>query len=137
MYLCKQLPHPNLTVEVLLIEQQEIRCEDGKGSWRRHGVSILDRQLLSVQEVIRLSSLSDFAALLPPELDSEFTNSEIAAATGVRRRTAQAMTYSLRQMGALQVVGKRGREQLVNRSEEIGIVGATRPGSSGDRATAS
>jgi hypothetical protein len=40
--------HPNLTLEVLLIREEEIRHADGKGSWRRRGVSIIDHRLLEI-----------------------------------------------------------------------------------------
>ncbi|MCK5593349.1 hypothetical protein KAI31_04555, partial [Candidatus Bathyarchaeota archaeon] len=32
----------NFSLEVLMIEEEEIRCNNGKGSWRRKGVSIKD-----------------------------------------------------------------------------------------------
>ena len=42
--------HPRLTVEVVFIREREIRCDDGRGSWRRRGVSIVDRGLTEVYE---------------------------------------------------------------------------------------
>src|SRR3954469_9225167 len=31
------LLHPRFSVEVVLVKEEEMRCEDGKGSWRRKG----------------------------------------------------------------------------------------------------
>ncbi len=33
----------NFSLEVLLIEEEEVRCNDGGGSWRRRGVSVKDK----------------------------------------------------------------------------------------------
>ena len=52
--------HPNLTVEAVLITDKEIRCDDGKGSWRRRGVSIVDRVLVDVLETKAFHSAKDF-----------------------------------------------------------------------------
>lgn len=37
-------------IEILYTREKEMRCNDGKGSWRRRGVSIIERQLLKVDE---------------------------------------------------------------------------------------
>ena len=42
----------NLSLEVLMIEDEEIRCLDGKGSWRRRGISIKDRKLIKIFEKV-------------------------------------------------------------------------------------
>ena len=34
----------NFSLEVLLIEEEEIRCNDDKGSWRRRGVRVKDEK---------------------------------------------------------------------------------------------
>lgn len=104
------LLHPNFTVEAVLVADEEIRCADGKGSWRRGGVSILDRKLVEVLETRVFQTREDYAALLPKELSGEFTNRELAEAAGISLSLARKMTYTLRGAGVLQEVGKRGRE---------------------------
>ena len=47
---------------------------------------------------------------LPKELDECFTNKVLALKLGVSVRLAQKMTYCLRKMGAISIVGKRGNE---------------------------
>ena len=35
-------------IEILHIQEEEVRCNDGKGSWRRKGISIVERRLVKV-----------------------------------------------------------------------------------------
>jgi len=108
--------HPNLTLQVLLTHEEEIWRDDGQGSWRRKGWSIIDRHLLQVAAVTELKSAFDLLALLPADLPRPFSNSDIAQKlTGSKRartRLAQQMTYTLRQLGAIEVVGKSGNSHL-------------------------
>ncbi|MDH5688945.1 MAG: hypothetical protein OEZ48_13940, partial [Candidatus Bathyarchaeota archaeon] len=63
----------NFSMEVLMIDEEEIWCADGKGSWRRRGVSIKDRKLLDVVERVRFVERGDFLRFLPSDLDQPFT----------------------------------------------------------------
>jgi hypothetical protein len=109
--------HPNLTLELALCAIDEIRCDDGRGRWRRKGVSILDQELLNVLNTVRLTHLADFVALLPEGLAEPFTNRALAEAAGIRLRLAQRVTYALRRMGALRQVGVDGRAHLYRRAQ--------------------
>ncbi|HHX42965.1 MAG TPA: hypothetical protein GX714_03115, partial [Chloroflexi bacterium] len=104
--------HPHFALEVLLTREEEVRCDDGQGSWRRQGWSIVDRRLLGVDARIRLDSAADLCALLPTDLPQPFTTQDLATALGIRRRLAQQMAYCLREMGAIAVVGRKGRAWL-------------------------
>jgi len=50
----------NFSLEVLLIEEEEVRCNDGRGSWRRRGVSVQDRKLLNVFDRVVFEDSQDF-----------------------------------------------------------------------------
>jgi len=106
------LSHPNLTIEVLLTQQDEILCNDGAGSWRRRGWSLVDQRLLKVVDQLRLDSPADYNALLPSPLDQPFSNRELAEALGCRIGLAQKITFTLRKIGCLSVAGKRGNAFL-------------------------
>jgi hypothetical protein len=41
---------PNLSLEILLIDAEEILINDGKGSWRRKYWSVQDKRLLTISE---------------------------------------------------------------------------------------
>ncbi len=100
--------HPNLTIDVLMTDEEEVRRFDGNRSWRRRGWVVVERRLLEVTDRIQLSTPADWISLLPVDLPFPFTTADLASAIGRPRRTAQQMAYCLREMGALEVVGKRG-----------------------------
>ena len=100
--------HPNLSIEVLLTDEEEVRRFDGNGSWRRRGWAVVERRLLDVTGRLELTTPADWLSLLPTDLPVPFTTAELASAIGRPRRTAQQMAYCLREMGALDVVGKQG-----------------------------
>jgi hypothetical protein len=99
----------NFMLEVLLIEEEEVRCDDGRGSWRRRGVSIRDHRLLRVVDSVLFSSRKDYLRFLPGGLVEPFTSRQLSEASGFSLRLARRVTYVLRRMGALRVVGKEGR----------------------------
>ena len=54
----------NFSFEVLFIEEEELRCNDGKGSWRKKGISTKDRRLLSVLDTVTFENRQDFLRFL-------------------------------------------------------------------------
>ena len=112
VHLPSLMNHENFSFEVLLIEEEETRCNDGKGSWRRKGVSTKDRKLLKVFESVIFEDKADFLKVLPDDLDEFFTNKILAKKMGVSLRLAQKITYCLRKMNVLTIVGKKRRELI-------------------------
>jgi hypothetical protein len=110
-----QILHPNFSLEALLIRDEEIWIDDGKGSWRRKHWSIQDRRLVGIERSIVLSTVDDFAALLPANLPDSFDSGELAKAIKQQRALAQKMAYCLRALGVIQVTAKRGRALLYSR----------------------
>jgi hypothetical protein len=84
------LDHPNLTLEVLLIEEEQLRESGGRGERK-----IMDRRLRAVRAWRRFEDVSDLSALLPVTLPSTWTTADLAEAAGITRRLAQAMAYCL------------------------------------------
>jgi hypothetical protein len=103
---------PGFALEVVLVQEEEVRRKDGKGSWRRKGWSIHDRRLLAVDEQIPLSFPSTYRGLVPAELSEPFTSHDLSQALTLPRRLAQQMAYCLRKMSVLDVVGKRRNAYL-------------------------
>ena len=108
--------HPNFTLEVLIVEVEELRCADGRGSWRRRGVSIVDTRLLEVCDRRLFRTAADFARLLPQHLEEPFTNRTLAAAGAMPASLAGMTTYTLRRIGAIELVGRRNRAYLFART---------------------
>jgi hypothetical protein len=103
--------HPNLTLEALLIREEQVWRDDGQGSWRRDRWSLADRRLVGVARSVVLNDPADYLALLPP-LPSPFTNADLAQAKGWNRYLAGKATYALRAMGLVALAEKRGRTNL-------------------------
>jgi hypothetical protein len=104
--------HPGFSMEVVFTREEELWRDDGRGSWRRKRWSIADRRLLAVVEQIVFETPDDFRVLLPDGLPEPFTTADLAAMRGSSRGLAQKMTFCLRQMGILDIVGKRGNALL-------------------------
>lgn len=109
------IAHPNLTLEVLLTREEEVRRFDGDRAWRRKGWVIEERRLIEVAERHAFDSPAALASLLPEGLPPEFTTADLAAALHCRRRLAQQMTYCLREIGVIGMVGKDGNAILYSR----------------------
>ncbi len=106
------LAHPNFSLEVLLVKEEEVRRADGRGSWRRKGVSIVDRRLVAVVHQQLFTRPDDLRSLLPADLPQPFTNQDLARRLGIPDRLAGRMTYCLRKLNIIEQTGKRGRAGL-------------------------
>jgi hypothetical protein len=108
------IPHmigeENFSLEVLFIDEEEVRCDDGKGSWRRRGVSIIERRLLKVNDRILFQTKADYLKILPDNLNGVFTNRELARLATISIRTARQITYCLRKSGVIRLAEKKRRE---------------------------
>jgi hypothetical protein len=103
---------PNFSIEVLFTQEEEVWRDDGKGSWRRKGWSIVDRRLIRVLERVNLTNPQDFRQLLPAKLPVPFNSQDLALTLKLPRSLAQKMIYCLREMEVLEVVGKQGKGWL-------------------------
>ena len=112
VYLPHLILHLGFSVEVLLIHEEVVLRDDGKGSWRRKFWSVHDRKLLDVVERRTFRTPADYLGILPPDLPTPFTNQDLAAALKCRPNLAQKITYTFRRAGLLTVTGKRGNAFL-------------------------
>ena len=113
----KLIAHPNFSLEVLLIREEEIRRHAPGKAWRRRGWLRCERRLLDVMESRVFRGPGDLAALLPKGLDEPFTTATLAQAAKIPRRLAQQMVYCLREMGEIQITGKKGNSLFYVRQD--------------------
>jgi len=109
------LDHPNLRLDVLMVQAEEFwRAHDkgGKRGWRRGGWIIHDRRLLAVVACHTFTENAHLATLLPEGLPDPFTTADLAARAKLPRRLAGQMAYCLREMCQIQTVGKLGNSWL-------------------------
>lgn len=107
----------NFSLEVLFIDEEEVRCDDGKGSWRRRGASIKERRLLQVNGRILFQKKTDYLKMLPDSLNQVFTNRELAKLAKIPVGTARQMTYCLRKSNIIRIAEKNGRELTFQKVE--------------------
>jgi len=101
------LSHPNLSLEVLLIDEEQLR-----GPRRGLRARVLERRLRVVRRSRRFDEVGELLELLPVGLEEPWTTAGLAASTGIRRRTAQAMAYCLKANELIVEVGRdRGGSQ--------------------------
>jgi len=109
------LAEANFSLEVLLIQEEELRRHEASRAWRRRGWVTYERRLLQVVGRRLFETPADVVALLPDTLAEPFTTSDLAVALARPRRLAQRMAYCLREMGAIAPQGKRGNAVLYAR----------------------
>jgi hypothetical protein len=103
------LSHPNFTLEIALIEEEEIRRPDAEKGWRRGGFVIEERRLVDVLETVELDSPEELLRLLPEGLPDPFTTADLADGLGRSRHLAREVAYCIRVSGAVETVGRDKR----------------------------
>jgi hypothetical protein len=100
--------HPNLTIDLALIQAEEEWRFDGSRGWRRKGWVVEERRLLGVLDVVSIDSPTELLGIIPPDLPAEFTTADLAVTMRCTRRLAQQAAYCLRQAGCIEMVDKQG-----------------------------
>jgi hypothetical protein len=98
----------NLSIEIALAAIAEERVMDGKGSWRRKGVSIQDRRLLEVRDTVCLEKPCDYLRFIPFTRKDDFTVALLGEKAGISTGLAGKALYVLSKIGIVRRVGKKG-----------------------------
>jgi hypothetical protein len=109
------LKNPNLSIELLLIEEEEVRRFDGIRGWRRKGWVTEERKLLRVVDRRIFNTPADMHDFIPVTLVEPFSVADLATAIDINKKLAQKMVYCLREMGCVTPVGKRANAILYTR----------------------
>jgi hypothetical protein len=102
------LAHPNLSVELLMTHEEEVRELQPGQAWRRNGWVVVERRLVEVVKRLLIRDAVELRGLLPPGLPRSFTTGHLAEKLGIRRDLAQKMAYCLRESGVIETVGIQG-----------------------------
>jgi hypothetical protein len=114
IYFTRVFPHPNLYLEVPLVDVDEFRYP-GHGRRRRHrknDFQVQDRVLTQIRETHRFHTALDLARMIPSGLPRPFHTGHLAEKLGVQRWMAQRVAYCYRHMGTVKHVGKQGNANL-------------------------
>ena len=109
------LAHPNLTLEVVMTVEEEVRAVNAGRRRRRRGWGSLDRRLVDVVATHTIASMADLFAMLDAALPEQFTATDIAAAMKLPRRLGGQAAYCFRVGGVSEVCAKRGNALVYRR----------------------
>ena len=97
---------PGVTVELALVDADEIRFKDGKGSrWRRR-MSVHDRRMTAFHRKIRLKKPADYFRFVPFKKDEKFTSALLGKKAGIDVNLARKTLYVLTKIGVVEKAGK-------------------------------
>ena len=105
------LAHPNFSLEVLMIREEEVRRYDRRRKRRRKDWVVEGRRLVEVLDRRLFVESADWLAFVPNELQS-FTTKDLATIADTRRDLAQKMAYCLRHARMIELIGRQGRANL-------------------------
>jgi ribosomal protein S25 len=100
---------PGLIIEIAMIDAVEIRVNDGKGSWRRKGVSIKDRTMTAFHERIILKKPTDYLRFVPIKRHEELSSRLLSEKVGIHITLARKTLYVLVKLGILEKTGKKSK----------------------------
>jgi len=103
---------PGLSIEIVLTDIVEKRVRDGKGSWRRKGVSIFDRELETWHESILLEKPKDYRRFVPFKKNEVFTSTLLTERVGITMDLAGKALYVLTKLNVVKRTGKKGHSWL-------------------------
>ena len=112
VFLSELAKDENFSFEILLIEEEEERCNDGRGSWRRRGISIKNRKLLRVFENVVFADIQSYHRFLPFKRNEIFTNRLLSNKLGVSLRLARKISYCLRKMELIELYCRKKKKYL-------------------------
>jgi hypothetical protein len=115
---------PGLTIELVLVDILETRVQDGKGSWRRKGVSITGRELAACRGTVSFTSVTDYRRFIPFGEEEEFTSGDLKEKARIQGPLAAKTLYVLAKMGLVKRVGKKGKfwkYKLGSEDEELRV----------------
>lgn len=113
------LAHPNLTLEVVITVEEEVRVPDERRNRRRGGWTTVDRRLVEIVEIHRIEHMADLFSMLDTELPREFTTTDLAATMRSSRRLGQQAAFCFREAGLSEICRKDGNALVYRRSPPI------------------
>jgi hypothetical protein len=97
-----------LTIELVMVDVLEKRVRDGRGSWRRKGISVVDRELTALLRAMSLSGKRDYCVFAPFPPGEEFTVRNLAEKAHIRQALAGKTLYVLTKLDVVERIRKNG-----------------------------
>jgi len=100
------LDHPNLTIDICLVEVTKVQVADPKARRGRGGFRTVDRVLDELIATEHFETTDDLRRLIPEALPATFTTADLADGAAIRRDVAQRMAYCFRALGIFEELGR-------------------------------
>ena len=108
---------PNLTLELSLLDIIEKRIDDGKGSWRRKGITIEDKIPIAWHESVIFKKPKDYYLFLPfNDTEECFTVRDLSEKAKISRPLAQKCIYVMHKTGFIERTGKQNKAFVYKKS---------------------
>lgn len=117
IYLLPLLGHPNLTVQLVLMDMEEQRIADGWSRDGKRGSHRAVRLPLSLEDTLTLRCPADYRALIPTVLPTEFTAAQFSKVTRLQGRYLGGALKVLLDRGVLKREKKEGNAWIYERVE--------------------
>lgn len=111
------LKHPNLKIELVLMDMEEYKCLNGWDKTRKQGATRSDRIPLGINRIIKVEQPEDYMQFVPFELEKEFTSADFAKAAKINKESASLVLNILHELGTVERLGRKGRSYLYRVSE--------------------
>ncbi|MDR0553795.1 MAG: hypothetical protein LBG76_03215 [Treponema sp.] len=109
---------PSLTIELALVDTLEKRVQDGRGSWRRRGVSIGDKSLVAYHSTLPFRCLKDYHCFIPFSEKEEFTSQELGNRAHIKPDLARKTLYVLTKLGIVERRRRNGHAWIYRQISE-------------------
>ena len=111
--------HPNFSLEVPLIHEEQFRVYDGNRGWRKRHWITVDRRLIEPLDIHLFNDAQDLWSLFDERLSSTFTTKHVSERVCITRRLAQQAVYCFRRCGVISAVGKERNEIIYALTKSI------------------
>ena len=106
----------NLCIELAVVDIIEKRIDDGRGPWRRKGISISDRLLGAWHDSVVLKSPKDYLKFIPFNKTESFTVRNLEEKADITMELARKAIYVLKKIGLIKQTGKQGNAIVYKRN---------------------
>ena len=109
------LQEPHFAIEIVVIQDEEVRCCARRAGRRRRGWVVTERRLVGVLAQHVVAAPTDLWSLIPMGLPEPFQTLHLARVLRRPRWFAQKVAYCLRESGASTAIGKAGNAIVYSR----------------------
>lgn len=106
------LNHPNLSLDIILLNMEEYRLLNGWSEDRKRGSERYELIPIALKEQMSINSIEDYKKLIPKGLPDTYSSKDFKKASGLSLHHSQTALNILTYLGVVKRIGKRGNSYL-------------------------